>query len=163
MQIIVTVIFVYLFAVFQYLYVNNIMLFHFIPNILLSLLIYSHLKVDLRIHAFIFFVCGIMLDCTNPLMFGVNTFGFMLASYAVSIMKEHLDIRSITNRIIIVLMVNILYYLLFSITYSVVYSFDLLEFALSVLLGSLINTLLSVLLILCYDVANYLSPFSRNE
>ncbi len=148
---------------YQVLTLNEVSLFNYIPNILIALLIFSHFYLNINYHTLLFFLVGLALDCSNPLMFGTITFSFMLISYLTTTIRKHIDLHIFVNKLVLVVVSNAVFYLIYlffsTITYKQPFPIILLNFAISLFL----NTIFSVIIITVLDFIRMLKLDYSNE
>lgn len=148
---------------YQVLTLNELSLFSFTPNILIPILIFSHFYLNINYHSILFFLIGISLDSSNPLLFGSITLSFMLVSYLVTLVRDHLDLHIFANKIVLISLCNAVFYLIdlffTAITYPQKFSSLLITFLLSLLL----NTIMSIIVIGILDFIKMLKLDYSNE
>ncbi len=148
---------------YQTLVLNEVSFVYFIPNIIVSLLIFSHFYLHINFHTFLFFLIGLAMDCNNPPLFGIYTFSFMTLSYLITLIKNHIDLDIFANKIAMISLSNAAFYILFSLMSAIVYKQSYLEMAITFIVSSALNTLLSFLVISLLDFLRMLKFDPTNE
>lgn len=147
----------------QVLTVNEMSLVNYTPNIILPILVYSQFYINSRYHITLFFIIGLMLDCSNPLLFGTFTFSFIAVSYLVTLIRNNLDLQILFNRLVLIVATNALLYLIYNLMFSIYYHQSVFTFFLSFGLGIIINTLLSIVIIIVLDFIRLLKLDLTND
>lgn len=156
-------IFSFLSLYYQTLVLNDLSLGYYLPNILISLLIFSHFYLHINYHTVLFFLIGIALDCSNPIMFGFNTFSFLTISYLITLIKNHIDLTVFANKIAMIAVCNIVFYLLYVILASIVYQQTILALLFTFIMSFIINTICSLVIISILDFLRMLKFDPSNE
>lgn len=131
----------------QVLHLNDITLMNYIPNIIIPILVFSQFYLNSRYHTVLFFLIGLMLDCSNPLLFGTFTFSFITISYLVTLIKNHLDLKIFTNKLVLIASANALFYLIYNLLFGVYYHQSMPTFFITLGISITLNSLLSVIVI----------------
>lgn len=148
---------------FQVLSVNEMSLVNYTPNIILPILVYSQFYINSRYHITLFFIIGLMLDCSNPLLFGTFTFSFVAISYLVTLIRIHLDLQILFNKFVLITATNALLFLIYNLMFAIFYHQSGLEFLLSLGIGTVLNTLLSIVIIAVLDFVRLLKLDLTND
>lgn len=135
----------------QVLHLNDISLINYIPNIIVPVLVFSQFYINSKYHTVLFFLIGLMLDCNNPLLFGTFTFSFVAVSYLITLVRNHLDLRLFSNKLILITSANALFYLIYNLLFGVYYHQSMLSFFLSLGISIILNSLLSTIVISVLD------------
>ncbi len=148
---------------YQSLILNELTILSYVPSIILPLMIYSHFYVNISYHSVLFFLVGLALDVNNPQLFGINTFAFMVLSYLITLIKNHLDMNISANKLAMISLCNGAYYLLYYLVSMLVFKQALLHISLSFIISLILNTVLSLILISVLDFLRMLKFSPNNE
>lgn len=148
---------------YQALTVNEISLMGYVPNIIIPILIFDHFYLKLNHHTILFFLIGLALDCSNPHMFGTITISFMIISYLVTTIRDHLDLQIFANKLVLISAINGVFYLIQSFFISITYQQKFFSLFISFLVSLVINTVLSIIIISALDFIRMLKLDLTNE
>jgi len=141
---------------YQVLTINEVTLLNYVPNILIAILIYSHFHLNLTFHTILFFMIGLALDTSNPPLFGTFTLTFMILSYLITIVRSHIDLRILANKLVLILVCNSIVYLLYYLFVGLTYNQDFLSLLIAFIVGTLLNTIISIIIVGILDFINLL-------
>ncbi len=148
---------------YQALFINEYTLGIYVPNIVLSLFIFSHHISNKYTHLITFFIIGLVLDSLNPIMFGTNTLSFMLLISLNNTLKAHFSLDLVVNRLLQIFAINLIYYGLYFINYAIRFEIDFISSLLFQLLGILINFVITLILFFIFDLIIHLKlDFNEN-
>ncbi|MBI9031826.1 hypothetical protein JEZ13_07500 [bacterium] len=148
---------------YQVLTLNEITLYNYIPNILIPLLIFSHFYLHINLHSILFFVIGIALDCSNPPLFGTYTLSFMVLSYIISTIRNHIDLHVFVNKLVMILICNGIFYLLYNLFVGIAFRQSFLTPIISLFISMILNTIISLFVIGLLDFIRLLKFEYPNE
>ena len=148
---------------YQTLSLNDLTLFSYIPNIIIPILIFSHFYLNITYHSILFFLIGLSLDCLNPPLFGTYTLSFMLLSYLITTIKNHIDLHIFANKLAMITICNVLFYLIYHFLISIVYKQDFISLLISFFISLISNTILSIIIIGLLDFLRMLKLDPTHE
>lgn len=148
---------------FQVLTLNELTFFNYIPNILIPILIFSHFYLNLNYHAILFFLIGMSLDCSNPLLFGTFTFSFMVLTYIVTLIRDHIDLQIFVNRLVLIAICNGIFHLIYFFFVSISYKQTFPTLILSFLFSTVLNIVFSFIVIAVLDFIKMLKLDYTND
>ena len=144
----ILLILLYIFGLFyQVLTLNEIVLLIYIPNILVPLWIFSHFYLNINYHTTLFFLLGLSLDSSNPLLFGTFTLSFMVISYLVTVIRDHLDLHIFANKLVLISLCNAVFYTIYFFFAAITYRQTFISLILDFIISTILNTIFSIIII----------------
>jgi rod shape-determining protein MreD len=119
-------------------------IFGIVPNLLLAFVIFLNINMTIIPSLTIIFILGVMQDLTTPNLLGINALCYLILSLLVSSFHQSLDKEKFLSHLIIISIVNLIYFIIFFIVQLAMagYSIKLIPL---VLFSILYNTALSII------------------
>ncbi len=122
----------------------GISIFGIVPNFMLAFVVFLNLNMSIIPALTIIFFLGIMQDLTTPNLLGINTLCYIVLSLIVNSFHQSLDKEKFLSHIIIISIVNLIYFIIFFVVQLVMMGYSIKLIPL-VLFNIVYNTALSVI------------------
>jgi rod shape-determining protein MreD len=155
MKYVKSILFAIILLYLQVLFIVPIKTIGLIPNLLIAYIVYLSIYINQTPALIIAFLLGLALDLTTPFTLGVNCGLFVILTKVVYSTHSLIDKEKITNNLLAIFFVNLIYYFFTYVAQSIADSFSanmLWQFLLNTIVNSILSFIIAYILVILHKL-----------